>query len=278
MAAGHLIDRVAEVNAGYNDGSFSIIPRVYEKGLDEKYGIVLGELKNQESIYLQGRLEENVSFDGGYYHSPKKIRNEILKKYRDVPDFCAMKVNSVDDLFGHIKKIHEMSYSHYAWAKNNKHWELRSFPRYCCGFSSRNLFLNLMKEGYPNAARVYNMYADHTYVVLPFLLKEDRGFIVVDPTSDQLLNNGKNIPRNNLFVAFGGEWSYRTDRASGAELYPSVEDESVFSNLCTLRKRSGLFSRPFFSAKKSRLSTEGDSDIGKYFEKVFENPIDLSKE
>lgn len=243
-----------------NLGSFSIIPRVYEADLDRKYGIVLEELKNGKSANFQGDLEKNVSFNGGYDHPSDKIRDRILKKYESVPGFCSMDIDTVDELFENVRKIHEISYSHYAWAKETN--LEGQFPSYCCGSSSRNVFLTLMEKGYPNSSFVYNSRYDHAYVALPFLLKEveGKGFVVVDPTSDQLFTNKTNAPRNNLFVVIGDKWVYETDWKSGHNLYPSPNDNSTFANLHTLRNHLGS------SIREKR-------GIEEYFGKVFENSV-----
>ncbi len=241
-------------------GPFSILPCVCESELDRKYGIVLKKLKNGKPAKFQGELEKKVSFNGGYTHSRKKIRKRILKRYDSLPGFCSMDIGTTDELFEHVKKIYEISYCHYAWAKKTNLED--EFPNYCCGSSSRNVFLTLMDKGYPNASLVYNSYYDHSYVALPFLLREieDKGFILADPTSDQLFKDMKHAPRNNLFVVLGDKWVYETDWKSGHNLYPSPEDSSSFANLHTLRAYPG----------NSITVEEG---IKKYFRNVFDNPV-----
>jgi hypothetical protein len=244
-------------------GSFSIIPRVYEKELDKKYGIVLRKLKNGKPMSFRKDLRKNISFNEGYGHSLYKIEDRILKKYSSVPGFCSMDIDSMEDLSKHIRDIHEISYSHYAWAKEAN--LEGSFPNSCCGSSSRNICLTLMDKGYPNSSIVSNGEHDHTYVALPFLLREKRekGFVIVDPTSDQLFTDKKNAPRNNLFVFFGGRWSYETDWGDGGDLFPYDRGESGFSNLHTLRKHPD-----------SWIYME-EEEIGKYFREVFKNPVKL---
>ena len=254
----HIQQDYIEINRNF--GFFSIIPKVYEADLDRKYGIVLQNLKNGKSANFQGDLEKNVSFNGGYSHPSDQISDRILKKYESVPGFCSMDIDTVDELFEHVSNIHEISYSHYAWAKeSNLEGQL---PTHCCGSSSRNVFLTLMEKGYPNSSFVYNKRYDHAYVTLPFLLKEagGKGFVVVDPTSDQLFNDKTNAPRNNLFVVLGDKWVYETDWKSGHNLYPSPDDNSRFANLHTLRNYLG-----------SKIHEK--EGIEEYFGKVFENPL-----
>lgn len=246
-------------------GSFSIIPRVYESELNKKYGIILGDLRNGEKSGFQGDLVNNIFFNEGYDQPSTKIEDKILKKYEDVPDFCSMSIDTEEKLLEHVKSIHESSYNHYVWAKETN---LKGrFPSFCCGKSSRNLFLTLMDKGYPNSLFLYNDRCDHAYVALPFVFGNDneKGFIVIDPTSDQLFNDKKNAPRNNLFVIFGTRWDYETDWEGGHNLYPSSDDNSTFANLHTLRTHPGS-------------SIYEKKDIDEYFSKIFKNPVNVEIE
>lgn len=248
-----------------NIGSFSIIPKAYEAGLDRKYGIILSDLKNEKRSEFQGNLEKNIFFVNGYYYSANQINDEILEKYKSIPGFCSIKIRDEKELHRHIKNIHELSYNHYVWAKEN---DMRNnqyrFPYNCGGNSSNNLLLSLMERGYPNASILGNDLHDYACIGLPFLFgrKEEKGFIVTDPTSDQSFRDEKNAPRNNLFVVFGNKWEYKTDWDDGADLFPSKNDNSGFSNLETLRENpsSGIFV---------------SERIEEYFKKVFENPIEV---
>ncbi|MCK4650000.1 hypothetical protein KAT36_02090 [Candidatus Pacearchaeota archaeon] len=243
--------------------SFSIIPRVYESELNNKYGIILSAIKNGKKSRFQGDLEENVSFSGGYNQSVEQIDDKILKKYKSIPGFCSMVIKNRGQLMEHVKKIHELSYNHYVFGKENKAME--DFPNFYCGMSTRNIFLSLMEKGYPNASFFYNNKRDHAYAGLPFLFEKNqkKGFIIIDPTSDQLFNDRKNAPRNNLFVAFGTKWEYKTDWKGGADLFPDSNDKSIFSNLDTLRSRPHSF---IYASK----------NIDDYFERVFRNPVEVS--
>ena len=249
---------------------FSINSRLYESELDKKYGITLGNLKNGKESGFQGDLENNVSFNGGkggYNHSTRKIKDKILKKYESLPDFCSMIVNTRKELLEYIKKIHELSYNHYVWAKEiNLQGD---FPYYCCGSSSGNVFLTLMDKGFPNSALVHNSKQDHSYVVLPFVFdkKKENGFVVVDPTSDQLFNDKKNAPRNNLFVVSGDKWKYETDWKHGQNLYPSLDDKSIFANLHTLKYHLD-----------SEICLSYLQSIDKYFSEVFKNQVKVDIE
>jgi len=213
---------------------FSIIPRVYEEELDKKNGIKLGQLKNGEKSEFRGDLEKNVFFNGGIVQSLDKIDQKILQKYKSTPGFCSMTISSGKHLLDHVKNIHELSYNHYVFGKEIDMKD--GFPDDCCGVSSNNLLLTLMEKGYPNAAYLSSGH-NHAYVGLPFVLglNQEKGFILVDPTSDQLFNNKTHAPRNYVFVA-GTEWEYITDWENGNDLYPSPSrPKTYFSNLQTLR-------------------------------------------
>lgn len=250
---------------------FSVNLQVYEAELDRKYGIRLGDLKSGEESGFQGDLERIVSFRGEDLFSTAEIKDNILDRYTGIDGFCAMSVRDEEELEAHIKNVYELSYCHYVFGKESgmhvvdeldgTEW---TFPTFCCINASRNLFLTLMEKGYPNAAFFYNKEHNHAYNGLPFVLGENnkKSFIIVDPTSDQLFDDKKNAPRNNVFVGFGEKWKYETDWADGADLFASVEDGSVFANLYTLRR----FSSPSIWLRES---------VGQYFEKVFENTVDV---
>lgn len=258
---------------GNSDGSeetlssFSIVPRVYEAELDDKYGISLGALRKGEASGFRGNLEKNVFFSRGLNHSIRQIEDRILKKYEGVPGFCSMNVEDEGQLWEHVRNIHELSYSHYVFGKEKS---MRgSFPDSCCTRSSINLFLTLMERGYPNASVFLSGYGrhGHVYVGLPFVFgeKQEKGFVIADPTSDQLFDDKKNAPRNSIFVAPGAKWEYKTDWAYGADLFPGSDNGSKFANLHTLRT---IQASP----------VHGSMGVEKYFGEVFKNPVDVDVE
>jgi hypothetical protein len=243
-------------------GSFSIIPKLYEAELDKKYEIKLDNLKNGKKSKFKGNLESNIFFNKARNYSEDEIEKKILKKYQHIPGFCSMRVSNKEELMKHLIIIHELSYNHYVFGKEEN--IKGEFPNWCCGYSARNLLLTLMEKGYPNVTYFNNNKYDHSYNGLPFLFgdNEEKGFIIIDPTSDQLFNDKNHAPRNNLFVVFSTKWKYETDWKRGLDLFPKKEDYSTFSNLHTLRKK------PSPSIYKSEK-------IIKYFNEVFENPVDV---
>lgn len=239
---------------------FSIVPEMYELVLNRKYGIELRSLKNGRGSGFKGDLKNNVSFNGSGRYSVDEIDEKILKKYSSVPDYCSMHVGGYEELMNHVAIVHELSYNHYVFGKEEN---LKGqFPNYCCGYSAANLFLTLMEKGYPNAAYFYNSDQDHAYNGLPFSFEDGKtkGFIIVDPTSDQLFTNKNKAPRNNLFVVLGARWEYKTDWAHGTDLFPSPDDNSTFSNLHTLRN----FPSSTLYEKRA---------VKDYFSKVFDNVV-----
>ena len=124
-----------------------------------------------------------------------------------------------------------------------------------------------MEKGYPNASYFYNGTHEHAYVGLPFIFGENQemGFIIVDPTSDQLFEDKEHAPKNLTFVASGTTWEYETDWVRGANLFPDPRNDSSFSNLHTLRTSPD---------PDIRASTR----IRKYFKRVFKNPVEVEIE
>ena len=253
-----LDDVILETETGL--GPFSIVPKVYEAALDDKYGITLGEIRNRQFLD-NPQFKENLSFGGGKSDSAQRVKELILDKLEDVPGYCSMKLKNYDDLLDHVKRIHEVSYNHYAWAKEE---DLRcTFPKGCCGISSENLFLTLLEKGYANATFIGLAHTDHAYVALPFVLEEtgEQGFVIVDPTSDQCHDKKEAPPRNHVFVSFGDEWEYKTDWQEGEDMFPTKCNGGMYNNLETLRKYRG------------ELLVHDIPPT--YFNSVFENPVEV---
>ncbi len=241
-------------------GAFSIYPKTYEQELNKKYGI---EIKGiTEKIIEKQHTNIHLPFMEAHYTPYEEIKEKILKQHTNKPGFCSMKVSTVKELEEHIETIHETSYQHYILAKEKYSQIL--FPLSCCGIGSRNMLFNLLEKGYANTTYIHNKEHNHSYITLPFTIDEinTKGFIIVDPTSDQLFNNKKIAPRNNLFISFGETWNYTTDWREGKNLYP-FENTSVYANLHTIRKypvSQGVFK---------------DDNMEKYFEKIFKKTVKM---
>ena len=122
---------------------------------------------------------------------------------------------------------------------------------------------NAFYVGYSNSTLFCNFEKDHAYVGFPFVFGEDyeEGFILSDPTSDQLFKDKNNALKNNIFVVKGREWSYSGDGwKDGAELFPSG-DGAFFLNLGMVRSNPCRYKRGY--------------DINKYFKNVFENVVEV---
>lgn len=242
--------------------SFSINSRLYETEMDQKHGLVLANLKSGKKSKFKGDFEKNTSFNVGDIAFPSKIVQEILKKFDNTPGFCSMIIEDKNDLESHLRNIHEISYLHYIYGKEINFQG--SFPEYCCFGSSKNISLELMNRGYPNSTLFHNNSKYHAYVGLPFIFgnNQEPGFIIVDPTSDQLFNDKETAPRNNVFITQGSKWIYQTDWRDGLNLYPNLKDKSAFMNLETLRNYP-------------KLKTMYSSQIKTYFSEVFNNPVEV---
>jgi len=180
--------------------------------------------------------------------------NFVLNNQRllDSPGFSAMQLGDREELFEHVKIIYDLMYKHYILGKKND----STFPSYECCPSAQNLMVAGLGMGYPNAS-VLDSDHDHCYTAFPFLLGEEKGFIVADPTSDQLWH-GSVRPRNHIFVAKHGDWEYKTNWASGHDLYPDN-----YINLDSLKKNKNNW-------------CSYNSDIDGFFDRVFENPVSVS--
>jgi hypothetical protein len=241
---------------------FSINSRVYEQEMDQKHGLILASILNNGKE-TKGDLAREYFYEGNEKYSTIKISKRILQKYQNIPGFCSMIIKDGKELNQHLEKIYRLLYAHYLYGKkiNFK----GTFPEKCCGRSSRNILLDLMEKGYPNATFFYNESKDHAYTGLPFIFGENQepGFIIADPTSDQSFNDKRSAPRNNIFIASGNKWIYQPGGEKGLNLFPNRKDKSVFSNLETLRIA------PNKSIKQS-------SRIKKYFAEVFKHPVQVN--
>lgn len=250
-------------------GDFCIIPAVYERDLDREYGMELGSLKFGDDVSMNGDLEKIVKFRDGAEFSLNEIDKSILNKHKGIPGYSAMKLKNMDELFYHLKKLHQISYNSYAYGKSYAVGPInRVFPDHCCDRADRNEGLNSLAAGYHNTTMVNNQSKNHCYSVFPFVLENEnlKGFVLVDPSSDQGYLDGDFVegskrtpPRNYVSVSFGEKWSY--ERRGGIEYFPS--EKSGFTNLDVLRNHP---------SENLNLSTRWD----KYFNEVFKNPVEVS--
>jgi len=256
----------------------SIWTKGYESDLDKKYGIKLNEIQNGQVKGLEQVLEVAKKEFPIFVKNPSSIEydlifdykqiRKLLKKHKNVPGFCSMFVKDKNELYEHIKRIYELSYLHYVLGKSENIQKIFSkeniqkFPHFCCDSASVHMNLSLMNKGYSNSSVLGDSLngCNHYYNGLPFVLEEtnEKGFIIVDPTSNQLWWRNPKIdpPKNLIFLANGCHFDYHTDWYNGWNLIPYL-----YMNLSTLRKLNG--------------DCEVFEDINKYYKEVFENPIRL---
>jgi hypothetical protein len=214
---------------------FSVCTNVLEKELQEKRLLNLelriskrgigGDLERKELISFN---PINFSEDQSYW---KNLAERVLENMGNVSKFNSMLVKNEEELFEHINIVHNLLSSHYHWAKNNN---LRgTFPKKCCNVSAYNIFFSLFDIGYSNATRVTQFNFKHAYNLLPFILENSgkKGFICLDPTSDQIKVNGYSYPKNNITILpeIEKKDTLKQDNYSGQHI-------SSFANLATLNK------------------------------------------
>jgi hypothetical protein len=232
---------------------FSVLTGVMEKELDGD-GFRLRDFDNGDRMPRDRdfNMGNTIEFDRKENSRAKRA----IKKNRGVPGFCAMQLKGKGELWGHIERIYGLMYHHYVVAKASDF----SFPNRQCHPSAPNVMTAAMLDRYPNASVLSDEDDDHCYTAFPFLMEDEKGFIIADPTSDQLWRS-RHGHRNDIFVVRDGEWEYRTDDwAEGNDLYPHR-----YKNLASLRDREGYEWGMY------------DYNIKGYFRKVFENPVRVSE-
>ncbi len=117
-----------------------------------------------------------------------------------------------------ILQIYQMMHFHYIIGSKRDFKD--SFPRNCCGMSSRNLVFSSFSHGFTNAAYAYNHSRDHGYAIYPFLVGRRQVTVIADPTSDQL---EKGMQRNDIQIRRGSIWRYQNPGwCWGADLFPET--------------------------------------------------------
>ena len=160
--------------------------------------------------------------------------------YRDIADFT-------EDIF----TMYQLSYLHYILGKNRR--MKGEFPSYCCGLSSNNLIVALWEAGILAAIVARSETYDHTYLVVPFFIQSEmrEGVVLIDPTSDQLINDPKKKIRNAIHVLPARDWEYRTDWKRETDLYPEWVTHSSYSAF-----RSGSYDEYLREALETRVVVE----------------------
>ncbi len=240
---------------------FSVRTSVLEDRLDDTFGIKLADIENGEKSAIHDRVSENVFFTGGRRHNRKMIKERILDKYKDLADYVTIRVGSMEELMEQIEDIYGFAYMHYAFMKgvNCK----KTFPYICCGRASKNLLLTFIENKHPNATVFYNEDLGHAHIGFSFVIGEnEKAFVILDPTSEQVFFGSDNLPKNNIFVYFSKEWDYYTDFNEDDNLYLH-HGKSRYTNLGTLRNK--------------KMWGFGEKGVGKYFDNIFSNIYNIEQ-
>ncbi len=189
---------------------------------------------------------------------PSDLERAVLS----VSQPCAMILDGEEDLWEHMRTVYEVACCHYLLAEKHD----PQFPDSRCSVSSRNVAFSLLAQGYPNAMVASTYQHDHSYVLLPFVLGEETGVILADPTSDQLWQQRQ--PKNYV-AAFGPDWSYCTHWHEGADLFPDV-----FITAAEVR-RFVESSKSFWKFLLNRDVWVPQRNGRKFLRKAWANPINI---
>ncbi|MFW6311478.1 MAG: hypothetical protein ACOC1K_04505 [Nanoarchaeota archaeon] len=179
-----------------------------------------------------------------------------LINHETINEPCSMNLDSVDDLKHHINVGHSAAIKNYELGKLNNMND--SFPFFCCGTSSRNLLLSFFHLGYSNVVYANNEAYDHSYILLPFVLKDEnvKGSILIDPTYKQLdLFSNKNVETT---IKLGCSWEYKTPWRHYEDLYPD--------HICSIDVVKEIKNKFHFKNKYYKDGVD-------FFKKAFNNPL-----
>jgi len=236
---------------------FSIWTNAYEKSLNEKYGIELEKVNNNSDISNIDIFKEGT-LHYGYIKNRRKIKT-ILELYPHTEGFCSMKLDKEEELMKHIDFIYDLMFNHYILGKKRSN----VFPTNECAPSAHNIMIASMLLGYPNASVLCDQTDRHCYTAFPFVLKNNKGFIIADPTSNQLWKRPEIIPpRNHIFVVEHNNWEYQTDYEKGNEFGDDNLYPNCYLNLDSFKRNKDALRIYFY-------------DIETYFEEVFKHSIKI---
>ena len=236
---------------------FSIWTNAYEKSLNEKYGIELEKVNNNSDISNIDIFKEGT-LHYGYIKNRRKIKT-ILELYPHTEGFCSMKLDKEEELMKQIDFIYDLMFNHYILGKKRSN----VFPTNECAPSAHNIMIASMLLGYPNASVLCDQTDRHCYTAFPFVLKNNKGFIIADPTSNQLWKRPEIIPpRNHIFVVEHNNWEYQTDYEKGNEFGDDNLYPNCYLNLDSFKRNKDALRIYFY-------------DIETYFEEVFKHSIKI---
>lgn len=247
-------------------GDFTLNPNYFETINNAHFNIQLEQLVNGRKSSISDEAHRAILFKYGKRVSKDTIADSILSENEHIPDYLSMKVNDLEHLDSYMEYIYNLCYMHYVIGKEINYKSM--FPFYCCGISGMNMNLTLMANGFVNSSYVYNSVDDHGYVVLPFVMgeEEQKGYVIADPTSDQLFFNSNFNTRNLVFAVFDKKWEYRTNWKGGSNLFPKPERRfnSGYTNLAVLRK----------ICKDDRLNIV-QPRISDLYNRVYDNSVEI---
>lgn len=198
--------------------SCSIDIKSLETSLDNIFGCKLSEIPSgggKKQIDICKRFIKRYSNSGLSYDLFVKLSKEFFGE--DLKP-SAMFFENIAEMSKKILLMYQLSYAHYILGRYNN----SSFPSYCCGVSAENLLAAFWEAGIISAVKVGNNSYDHAYLIIPFIIKTPdlMGVVLIDPTSDQLINDGRKKVRNLVMVLTEEKWTYVTDWKNGGNLYP----------------------------------------------------------
>ncbi|MFC1644596.1 hypothetical protein ACFL08_01040 [Patescibacteria group bacterium] len=191
--------------------------RSLELAMDNFFGTKLSEIdlgEGEEFLAACNNLLRRYSNIGSIGNA-KGVSSEF---FGEITKPTASLYDDIEDMAMSISEMYQISYCHYILGKYNA---MRgSFPNGCCGISARNLLIAFWEAGVASAVKACTSTYDHAYVLIPFVLRmgAQKGIILVDPTSDQLVNDPKKKTRNLIRIITQDSWSYITDWRGGADL------------------------------------------------------------
>lgn len=275
-----------EIGLSKSSEDFSLYLPLYEKVIAERTGIDI----NAETFKLNARaLEKLYQLVPNFVLSDADRTNEtideVISRYPEINAPASMLLTNMQELEQSVLMLYQVSFAHYILFKsqevfNSKIYqrtERGPFPKDFCGPSTRNLFVSLLEHGFLNAGYAINMqhdYHHHNYLILPFVLEEKRGAIVLDPTSDQLWSFWYDYPiykpRNAIFVVYGEQWEYKAPFKYGKEvdLFPEI----VFHLSDMKALRNALLDE---IGKGSRHNLDFALTGKEFLNKAFQNPVDI---
>lgn len=221
FSGGHSIDTEDE-----GDTDLHVDMKAFEEKLDAFFGLKLSDVPKDIDQKTLDLCKTFIREYSDYYLTDYFLSSFRDVCFEDVSKPSAILYENTTEMFESVFVMYQLSYAHYILGK---HYGMKGyFPDHCCGVSSRNLVAAFWDAGIVSAVRVSTIH-DHAYVIVPFVVQQGgiSGVVLVDPTSDQLINTKTEKVRNLVRIIVNKDWSYITDWAGGANLQPNSVENSV---------------------------------------------------